>query len=235
MHGGGFWLGTVEFFDRRCRHLAATAACVVFSVDYRLAPEHPFPAALEDCDAALLWVVERADDLRVDSTRLSVGGESAGANLAAALALLARDRTGPSLVAQVLEVPVLDLTLSSPSVETLGSGYLLTKESMQEYVGYYTDAASRTHPYASPMFAESLAGLPPALITTAEFDPLRDEGEAYARRLEDAGVPVTYECLVGHIHGSFLWTKLCTSALAYQNRMASRLAAAYQTPRVDAS
>ncbi|HEV8297393.1 MAG TPA: alpha/beta hydrolase [Acidimicrobiales bacterium] len=209
-HGGAFWLGHPEHFDTGSCNLAAGAGCVVASVDYRLAPEHPFPTPVEDCYAALQWVVANAPSLGVDPTRVSIGGGSAGGSLTAAVALMARDRGGPDLALQVLEIPVTDLTMSQPSVVENGTGYLLTRESIAQYVDYYTpNPADRTSPYASPLLAADLRGLPPALVTTMEYDPLRDEGESYARRLQEAGVPVSHRRWGGHFHGSMAFVTLC--------------------------
>ena len=180
-HGGGFWLGNLDMSDASCRATAIDAGCVVASVDYRLAPEAQFPVPAEDCFTALTWVVDHAADLGIDTSRVSVGGGSAGGNLAAVVSLMARDRGGPPLVLQVLEIPVTDLTMSQPSVRDNGVGYLLTTRSIEQYTAYYLeDPADAMHPYASPLLADDLTGLPPAVVMTAEFDPLRDEGEAYA-------------------------------------------------------
>lgn len=232
LHGGGFWMGAVEQFDSGCRQTAEGAGCVVASVDYRLAPEHRFPTAAEDCYTALRWLVEYADELGVDGTRVSVGGGSAGGNLAAVVALMARDRGGPPLVFQVLEIPVTDLTMSHPSVEENGQGYILTKDAMAQYVGYYLrTAVDAKDAYASPLFAENLSGLPPAMVMTAEFDPLRDEGEAYARRLEEAGVPVTLRRWEGQIHGSQSFSKLLPAAKEYADMVHEALRGAYRKGR----
>jgi acetyl esterase len=228
LHGGGFWLGTLDQFDPVCRSIANGARCVVASVDYRLAPEHKFPTAPGDCYAALLWLAAHADELEVDTERLSVGGASAGGNLAAVVALMARDRNGPQLLFQILEIPVTDLTMSQPSVTENGAGYMLTKEGIAQYMSYYLDdPADATHPYASPLFADDLANLPPALVVSAEFDPLRDEGEAYAARLVEAGVPTTLVRMDGHIHGSLGFTKLMPSAVDHRERVFDVLTAAY--------
>lgn len=209
LHGGGFWTGTLDHSDPLCRAIAADAACAVASVEYRLAPEHPFPAAPNDCYAALEWLAKKSDALGIDRSRLSIGGMSAGGNLAAVVALMARDRGGPGLVLQILETPVTDLTMSKPSVTTNGRGYLLTREAMEQYRSYYlTDNALVTHPYVSPLYASDLSGLPAALVLTAEFDPLRDESEAYARRMSEAGVDVQLHRFDGHLHGSFAFAKL---------------------------
>jgi acetyl esterase len=231
LHGGGFWLGEPGHFDPNCTAIAAGAGCVVASVDYRLAPEHPFPVPPEDCYAALLWLVAQAGELGVDATRISVGGGSAGGNLSAVVALMARDRNGPALAFQVLEIPVTDLTGSHPSIEENGEGYLLTKAGMQQCVDYYlADPGDAKHPYASPLFADDLAGLPPALVMTAEFDPLRDEGEAYGARLRDAGVPTTMRRWEGQIHGSQSFSKLMPDAAAeYREMVCAALRSAYAT------
>ena len=228
-HGGGFWLGTVSHFDSGCRATAVDAGCIVASVDYRLAPEYRYPTAAEDCYAATCWVVEHAAELGADPGRVSVGGGSAGGNLAAVIPLMARDRGGPAIVFQVLEIPVTDLTMSHPSI-TENSGYLLTKEGMEQYRAYYLPDKSRAkEPYASPLFAPDLSSLPPALVMTAEFDPLRDEGEAYARRLEEAGVPVTLRRWEGQFHGSQNMSKLIPDeAREYRAMVASALRGAYE-------
>jgi acetyl esterase/lipase len=229
LHGGGFWLGHPEHFDPMCQATAEDAGCVVVSVDYRLAPEAKFPTAPEDCYAALVWLAEHAAELNVDPTRISVGGGSAGGNLTAVVALMARDRGGPPLVFQVIEIPVTDLTMSQPSVDENGDGYLLTKEGMAQYVGYYlADPADAEHPYASPLLAPDLSGLPPALLMTMEFDPLRDEGEAYGRRLRDAGVPTTMRRWEGQFHGSIAMSKLIPAeAKEYHDMVVAALQGAY--------
>ncbi len=231
LHGGGFWLGTPSQFDNICQTIAEGAGCVVASVDYRLAPEYRFPVAPEDCYAALGWFADRADELDVDATRISVGGGSAGGNLSAVVALMARDRGGPPLVFQVLEIPATDLTGSHPSIEENGEGYLLTKAAMQQCVDYYlAEPGHAEHPYASPMFADDLAGLPPALVMTAELDPLRDEGEAYAERLRAAGVPTVSRRWEGQFHGSQTMAKVIPDAVAeYADMVTTALRKAYAT------
>jgi acetyl esterase len=228
-HGGAFWLGELDHFDPNCRDTSAGASCVVVSVDYRLAPEHPFPMPPEDCYRALGWVVDNAAELGVDPTRVSVGGGSAGGNLAAVVALMARDRGGPPLVFQALEIPVTDLTMSQPSIDTNGTGYMLTRESISQYVDYYLGAeGDPKHPYASPLLADDLSGLPPALVMTAEFDPLRDEGEAFARRLQKAGVPTTLRRWDGQIHGSQNMAAIIPEAAReYRDQVNAALRAAY--------
>ena len=213
LHGGSYWLSDVAAYDPICSWYAAEADCQVLSVDYRLAPEHPFPTGAEDAYAALLWVAAHAPDLEVDLDRLSVGGISAGGGLAAALTLMVRDRGGPASCFLILEIPALDATLSQPSVADYGHGYLLDRESMVEGYGFYLpDPALAAHPYASPLLAEDLTGLPPTYVLTAECDPLRDEGEAYARRLVDAGVQVQTYRAEGHVHGSVYATRVLPSA-----------------------
>lgn len=228
LHGGGFWMGTPELFDPQCQDLAAGAGCVVVSIDYRLAPEQKFPVPLEDCYAGLLWTSSHARELGIDPTRLSVGGGSAGGGLSASVSLLARDRDGPRLVLQVLEIPVTDLTMSQPSVRENGAGYMLTREGMAQYVGYYlARPEDARNPSASPLLATDLSGLPPALVMTAEYDPLRDEGEMYAQRLAAAGVTTTLRRWPGHIHGSMGFTKILPSARAYRDQITSSLRQAY--------
>ncbi len=229
IHGGGFWIGTLDHFDVNCRATAVGAGCVVASVDYRLAPEFHFPTAPEDCYAALRWLVDHAGELGVDPSRISVGGGSAGGNLAAVVALMARDRGGPPLVFEVLEIPVTDLTMSQPSVAENAEGYVLTREAMDQYVGYYLgESGDPKDPYASPLLAGDLSGLPPALVMTMEFDPLRDEGEAYGRRLQEAGVPTTVRRWDGQIHGSASFAQLVPDvATEYREMVNAALRAAY--------
>lgn len=230
IHGGGWCVGTVDERDPRCRAIAAGADCVVVSVEYRLAPENAFPTPLEDCDRALRWIVDEADRLDVDPSRISVGGESAGGNLAAALCLVARDRGGPAIVHQWLDVPAVDLTMSQPSVSSTPPGYLLDHEAMVEYRdAYLHDPADQTTPYASPWFAD-LGGLPPAWILTCGADPLRDDGVGYAARLRDAGVTVEERRLAGHVHPSFAFTRIA-SAAAYERDAIAALRRALHTDR----
>ncbi len=216
IHGGGWWLGNIDIYDGPCRAMADRVGCVVASVGYRLAPEHAYPTAAEDCYAALNWVAMNADVLGIDGDRIAVGGSSAGGNLAAVVALMARDRGGPSLRAQVLDIPATDLTMRSKSIEQNGSGYLLTRTGMEECRAFYApDPAQWRDPYASPMHASDHSNLPPACITTCEYDPLRDEGEEYAAKLIAAGIPVTVQRALGHIHGSHHMVQLMPDAARY--------------------
>ncbi|MET1007281.1 MAG: alpha/beta hydrolase, partial [Propionibacteriaceae bacterium] len=236
LHGGSFWLGSVAEYEPLCRWYAATVGCVVVSVEYRLAPEFPYPTAVEDCYAALCWVAEHAEELEIDGDRVSVGGVSAGGNLAAVVSLLARDRGGPPIVLQVLEIPVTDLTMSQPSVDEFAEGHFLTKASLQEAYGFYlSDPRSASDPYASPLLAADLAGLPPAFVLTCECDPLRDEGEAYARRLSEAGGTVQGYRVPGHVHGSLYLTRFLPSARRAVASTCAALTSAYAKNRPDSS
>jgi acetyl esterase len=202
-HGGGFVIGDPSISDSACRMLANKASAVVVSVDYRLAPEHPFPAAVEDSYAALEWVFRNSERLGVDASRIAVGGGSAGGNLTATVALMARDRGGPELSYQVMIYPVTDLlNLDTASHRAFASGYGLTREHVVFFRdAYLPEASDRKSPYASPLLAESLEGLPPAIVITAGFDVLRDEGIAYAERLAAAGVPARNAHYPTMIHG----------------------------------
>ncbi len=204
-HGGGWVVCNLETHDALCRRLANEGSCIVVSVDYRLAPEHKFPAAVEDCYAATQWVANNASALNGDPTRIAVGGDSAGGNLAAVVTLLARDQGGPSLLFQLLIYPVTDYhTPGTPSYQENAEGYYLTREDMFWFWDLYlNNEAEARHPHASPLLAESLQGLPPALVITAEYDVLRDEGERYAQRLQGAGVPVVLKRYDSMIHGFF--------------------------------
>lgn len=228
LHGGSFWLGSVAEYEPLCRWYASRVGCAVISVEYRLAPEWPYPTAVEDCYAALCWVAASAAALEIDVDRLSVGGVSAGGTLAAVVARLARDRQGPPMVAQVLEIPATDLTMASASVDEFAVGYSLTKASLIEGYGFYLqDPAQAREPSASPLLAADLSGLPPAFVLTCECDPLRDEGEAYARRLAEAGVPVSGGRVSGHVHGSMYLTRFLPSARRAVNSTCAALAMAY--------
>ena len=230
-HGGGWVTGDVDTHEGICRTLANAAGCVVASVDYRCAPEHTFPTAAEDAYAATRWVAAQASELGVDAGRIAVCGDSAGGNLAAAVALMARDRGGPRLSFQVLVYPITDCDFETPSYRENAEGYLLTREGMRWYWDQYVpNPADRANPYVSPMRATSLAGLPPALVITAEYDPLRDEGEAYARKLGAAGVPVAHTRYPGMIHAFYRFTSTVDAARAAVAETVAALKKAWGTP-----
>jgi acetyl esterase len=201
-HGGGWVICNLDTHDGFCRSLANGTGCVVVSVDYRLAPEHKFPAAPEDCYAATEWVASHAAEVNGDASRIAVGGDSAGGNLASVVSQMARDKGGPALVFQLLVYPGTDFQMKSASIEENAEGYFLTKADMLWFRDHYLNSdADKDSPLASPMRAASLKGLPPALVITAQYDPLRDEGEAYGHKLQEAGVPVKISRYDGMIHG----------------------------------
>jgi acetyl esterase len=203
-HGGGWVIGSLDGSDFGCRIMANASGCTVISVDYRLAPEYKFPTAVDDCLAVTKWVAENGPELGVDGARIAVGGDSAGGNLAAVVSQLARDGGGPAIAFQALVYPVTNYDFSTASYRDNAEGYLLERDSMEWFWGHYlrseADGASTK---ASPLRHTNLAGLPPANVLTAEFDPLRDEGEAYAERMRAAGVPVEARRYDGQIHGFF--------------------------------
>jgi acetyl esterase len=201
-HGGGWVIGNLDTSDVACRQLANGGGCVVVSVDYRHAPEHNFPAAPEDAYAATQWISQHASAWNGDPARLAVGGSSSGGNLAAAVSLMARNRGGSRIVFQLLTVPVTDFKLDTPSYRANAEGYGLTHGAMRWFWNHYLrQEADGVNPYASPLRASDVRGLPPTFVMTAELDPLHDEGVAYAERLRAAGVPVTHKCYAGMIHG----------------------------------
>jgi acetyl esterase len=200
-HGGGWTCGDLDTHDSVCRGIAAHGRCAVVAVDYRMGPEHKFPAAVEDAVAAVQWVSKNAGSFAIDAARLAVAGESAGGNLAAVAAIALRD-SEPGLAMQVLVYPVTDQAADTDSLKRFAQGYSLTRELLRWYQGQYLrDERDRADWRASPLRAREHSRLPSAYILTAGFDPLLDEGRAYAERLEQAGVPVTYECFEGQIHG----------------------------------
>jgi acetyl esterase len=208
-HGGGWVQGSLDTHDNTCRRLAKQNDAVVVSVDYRLAPEYPFPVPGEDCYTATVWAVEHAGSLGANPAQLIVMGDSAGGNMAAIVSLMARDRNGPQITMQVLIYPALDATLSMPSVHKLGKGYMLTEEKMTWYRDHYCGKEpDKKQLYLSPVFASDLTNLPPALIITAEFDPLKDDGEVYAKRLKEAGNEVVFKEYKGMIHAFLAMPKL---------------------------
>lgn len=202
IHGGGWWTGDLEDIDPLCRRRATAADCVVLSIEYRLAPEHPFPAGLDDCWTAANWIVDNTAELGIDPERIVIGGGSAGGNLTAAVTLRAREAGGPRFVAQFLEVPACDLTLPmTSSMDEYGAGFGLSREDIEECVRFYVGPdGDATDPLVSPFLAE-LHDLPPALILTSECDPVRDDGEAYAAKLAAAGVSVKLKRFDGLAHG----------------------------------
>ena len=202
-HGGGWVLGDLKSHDGVCRALANGAGCVVVSVDYRLAPEHRFPAGLDDCYAATKWAAENAESIGGDAARLAVGGDSAGGNLAAAVAMMSRDQNGPAIRLQLLFYPVTDCGLDTPSQkEFAADGYVLSRADMEWFWNHYLrSTADKNNPYACPLRAKNLGGLAPALILTASHDPLRDEGERFAERMMAAGVKTTCTRYDGVTHG----------------------------------
>jgi acetyl esterase len=228
-HGGGWAIGDLDTHDPVCRTLTNAAGCMVISVDYRLAPENKFPAAAEDCYAATAWVASNAASIGGDPALLSVGGDSAGGNLAAVVSQMARDRGGPSLAFQLLVYPVTDGACDTRSYTENAEGYLLTRDAMLWFWDHYArDAEDKLNAYASPLRAENVAGLPPALVVTAEYDPLRDEGEAYGERLRAAGVPVQVTRYDGMIHGFFGMTSIMDKAGAAMREASAALRAAFR-------
>jgi acetyl esterase len=213
-HGGGWVIGDLTTHDTLCRQLANGSGCAVVAVDYRLAPEHRFPAAVDDCLAATHWVSRHAEALALDADRLGVGGDSAGGNLAAVVALLARDETTTSLPIrfQLLIYPATDMRRVAPSHARNGQGYLLTTDTMDYFCGHYIDAANLADVRASPLLHADLGGLPPAFVLTAGYDPLRDEGLHHAQRLSEAGVCTSLVCFERQIHGFILMGKVLDEA-----------------------
>ena len=204
LHGGGWVVGDLDTHDSCCRLLSLESRCVVIAVDYRLAPEHPFPAAVDDAVAAYRWVHTHSRDLSIDPGRVGVMGDSAGGNLAAVVAQLMRDSDVPAPVAQCLIYPATDANMCDPSHDTFAEGFFLTADSIRWYRSrYLPDPETWSSPLASPVLEADLSGLAPALVVTAGFDPLRDEGRRYADRLADAGVDTSYRCYDDMVHGFF--------------------------------
>ena len=231
-HGGGWVLGDIPTHERFCTEIACGAECTVISVEYRLAPENTFPAAAEDAFAATQWVMTMADELGIDGHRVAVGGDSAGGNLAAVTCLMAKDRVASAPVCQILIYPIADCDFGTRSYRDNAEGYLLTRSTMEWFWECYVPSKpERCHPYASPQKAPDLSGLPPALVITAEYDPLRDEAEAYAQRLCDAGVPVTLTRYNGMIHAFIRRTDVFTQARAAQVEVCQALRDAFGLPR----
>jgi len=223
-HGGGWVIGDLYTHDGLCRSIVNAAGCAVAAVDYRLAPEFKYPVPVEDSYTALRWVVSNAARLGLDSARLAVGGDSAGGNLAAVMALLARDRRGPRILLQILIYPVTSHDFGTKSYQENATGYVLTTEDMRWFWRHYLAREEQGQEIgASPLRAKSLADLPPALVITAECDPLRDEGDAYAARLRDAGVPVTLTQYAGMFHGFVRMTRILDAARSSLDEVAAAL------------
>jgi acetyl esterase len=225
-HGGGWVVGTLDTYDPLCRALAAAVPAVVVSVDYRLAPEHRWPAAVEDAYAATLWASRHAAELGGAQHRLAVAGDSAGGNLAAVVALGARDRGGPAIAFQLLVYPALDAAGDTGSWREYADGFYLTAAGMRWYWDHYLGGADGAAPDASPLRAAFLGGLPPALVVTADHDVLRDEGEAYAARLREAGVAADVRRVEGVVHGFFRWRAVTGAADAALQEAAAALRSA---------
>jgi acetyl esterase len=224
-HGGGWVIGDLDSHDVVCRKLAHEGELIVISIDYRLAPEHKFPAAVDDALAAVKWVAANAKQLGIDAGRLMVGGDSAGGNLAAVVALAARDGDGPTLAGQVLIYPATDFAMKHPSHREPETSVLLTHSVIKWFMNHYLGDADIADWRASPARAKTFAGLPPAYVLTAGADPLRDEGDEYAKRLNDAGVPVSYKHFPGQFHGFFTMGKLLPQANVAASEIASWLKA----------
>jgi acetyl esterase len=212
-HGGGWVIGDLDSHDVVCRKLADEGQLIVISVDYRLAPEHKFPAAVDDAIAATKWIAENARGLGIDAERLTVGGDSAGGNLAAVVAIAARDGNGPAISGQVLIYPAIDFAMTHPSHSEPETSILLTHSVIKWFRDHYLTGTADVHDWrASPARAKTLIGLPPAYVLTAGADPLRDEGDEYALRLKEAGVAVTSRHFPGQFHGFFTMGKLLQQA-----------------------
>jgi acetyl esterase len=231
--GGGWVLGSLDTAEPVCRRLANAAACAVVSIAYRRAPENPFPAAVEDCYAATCWVAEHGDGHGLDATRLALGGASSGGNLAAAVAMLARDRDGPSLAFQLLVYPPVDHRAATPSRrEPVERPFFGPEDVGWCWSHYLADPADGESPSASPLRASDLGGLPPALVITAEVDPLRDEGELYVARLREDGVPAELVRFDGVMHGFFSLADELDSAVEAQELAAAALRRAFADARI---
>ena len=224
LHGGGWVIGDLESHDQLCRQMALLLDAVVVAVDYRLAPEHVFPAAVEDCALALRWVWEQAEELEIDAARLAVGGDSAGGNLAAVLCLMAREGGLPMPGYQMLLYPVTDMAAESASYARHTQGYPLTAATMRWFIGHYVPEAEMRHDWrASPLRAQTLSGLPPAFVMTAGHDPLADEGIAYAHRLEDEGVPVIHLHVSDQMHACLTMGKFIPASALVLRQAADAL------------
>jgi acetyl esterase len=232
-HGSGFVLCSLDTHDGMCRNLCAGAGCIVASVDYRLAPEHKFPAGIDDCLHATRWAAAHAAELGANAKHIAVGGDSAGGNMATVTALRVREESGTLLCGQLLLYPVTDYhTPGTPSYEENAEGYGLTRDTMKWFWDHYlSDASEGAYPHASPLRATDLSGLPPALVITAEYDPLRDEGELYAEKLKAAGVPVALSRYNGVNHGFMFWVGVVDKAGAAMNEACEWLRSVFAGPR----
>ncbi|MCH8008194.1 MAG: alpha/beta hydrolase [Chloroflexi bacterium] len=229
-HGGGWVIGDLETSDGISRAFANAASCIVVSVDYRLAPEHKFPAAIDDAFAALNWVAEHAAEIGGDPSRIAAGGESAGANLTAVIAQLAKDAGGPRLAYQLLAYPVTNFAFDTESYQKNGDDYYLTEESMRWFWGLYlNDEAEGADPKASPLLSGDVSGLPLGIVITPEYDPLRDEGEAYGMRLQEAGIDFEIWRAEGMIHDFLGMTNILPEAKDAIERLGGKLKAAFGT------
>ena len=223
-HGGGWVIGDLETHHALCHALSKTSGCLVVAVDYRLAPENPYPAAVEDAYAATAWVADHACAIQADECRIAVLGDSAGGTQATVAAMMARDRGKPDLALQVLIYPITDYNFNTGSYRNNGEGYMLSRDMMKWFWGHYLeDELMADEPYVSPLRANDLSGLPQALILTAEYDPLRDEGEAYAQRLKEAGVEVKLTRYDGMIHGFMRMTSRLDKARLALDEVAGTL------------
>jgi acetyl esterase len=223
-HGGGFVIGNLESHDSTCRRLAKQNSCIVVSVDYRLAPEHQFPAAIEDCYNASCWIYNNAETIGADKNKLIVMGDSAGGNLATVITMMARDKGYPLISYQILIYPLLDVTLSMNSINSLSKGYILTKDLLSWFMlNYCGNIKDLKQAYLSPLFSNNLNNLPPALIITGEYDPLKDEGRAYAKKLKYAGNKVTFKEYKGMIHIFFQMPKYLKPARDLEKQISNIL------------
>ena len=223
-HGGGWVIGDLDTHHGFCHALAKTSGCLIVAVDYRLAPEHRYPAAVEDAYAATNWVAQNSDAIQADPIRLAVGGDSAGGHLAAVVALMARDRRGPRIDLQILIYPITDCSFNTPSYIENKEGYMLTRDLMKWFWNHFIEDENQANdPYVSPLRADNLSDLPPALIVTAEYDPLRDEGEAYGKKLQEAGANVTLSRYPGMIHAFIRMTALVDKANEALDEVAGKL------------
>ena len=228
-HGGGWVIGDLDTHHGFCHALAKTSGCLVVAVDYRLAPEHRYPAAVEDAYAATRWVAENSELIQADPDRFAVCGDSAGGHLAAVVSLMARDRQGPRIDLQILIYPITDCSFDTPSYEENQEGYMLTRDLMKWFWNHFINIESEADdPYVSPLRAESFSDLPPALILTAEYDPLRDEGEAYAEKLQGAGVNATLTRYPGMIHAFIRMTAQLDKANVALGQVAGMLRSVFK-------